>query len=57
MFNLRIFLKISFRIFRIICIVGGVNVFRLIIFIVNLLKGVFYLYFYFKYNGLNELKI
>lgn len=57
MFNLRIFIKISFRIFRIICIVGGVNVFRLIIFIVNLLKGFFYLYFYFKYNGLNELKI
>lgn len=57
MFNLRIFIKISFRIFRIICIVGGVNVFRLIIFIVNLLKGVFYLYFYLEYNGLNELKI
>lgn len=57
MFNSRIFIKINFRIFRIICIVGGVNLFRLIIFIVNLLKGVFYLYFYFKYNGLNELKI
>lgn len=57
MFNLRIFIKISFRIFRIICIVGGVYVFRLIIFIVNLLKGFFYRYFYFKYNGLNELKI
>lgn len=55
--NSRTSIKISFRISRITCIVGGVNVLRSITPTANLPKGVSYLYPYPKYNGLNESKI
>lgn len=55
--NSRTSIKISFRISRITCAVGGVNVLRSITPTANLPKGLSYLYPYPKYNGLNESKI
>lgn len=55
--NSRTSIKISFRISRITCIVGGVNVLRSITPTANLPKGLSYRYPHPKYNGLNESKI